>query len=133
MILTLGVVIVTFCPNKVNNVVAAVPILILPTSPNASISSGVRLSSETLERAPQIAEIEQTTCGVCLTCVYVCPYSAIYYDESANKVYVREALCEGCGSCAAACPSGSIEIKNSTYKSISASIKALLKEEEAVQ
>lgn len=85
------------------------------------------LSSTTLERAPQIAEIEQTTCGVCLTCVYTCPYSAIYHDKAANKVYVREALCEGCGSCAAACPSGSIELKNMTYKSISESIKALLK------
>lgn len=84
------------------------------------------LSSETLERAPQIAEIDHITCGVCHTCIHVCPYSAIYLDTITNKVQVNEALCEGCGSCAAACPSGSIELKNSSYEAISASIKALL-------
>ncbi|MBN2156071.1 MAG: CoB--CoM heterodisulfide reductase iron-sulfur subunit A family protein [Candidatus Lokiarchaeota archaeon] len=91
------------------------------------------LSHKTLERPPQIAEIEQTTCGKCHTCIHVCPYGAIYYDSTSNKVLIREALCEGCGSCAAACPSGSIELKNSTYRSISASIKALLKGEEMAQ
>ncbi|MHA1258144.1 MAG: 4Fe-4S dicluster domain-containing protein [Candidatus Heimdallarchaeaceae archaeon] len=84
------------------------------------------LSSETLERAPQIAEVHHETCGICHTCIHVCPYGAIYFDDIAKRIEVNEALCEGCGSCAAACPSGSIELKNSSYESISASIKALL-------
>jgi heterodisulfide reductase subunit A len=85
------------------------------------------LSSKFMERDPVIAEIDHLTCGICHTCIHVCPYSAISYDTSQNKVLVNEALCEGCGSCAAACPSGSIELRNSSYESISASIKALLK------
>ncbi|MHA2308446.1 MAG: FAD-dependent oxidoreductase [Candidatus Heimdallarchaeaceae archaeon] len=85
------------------------------------------LSSDFLERDPVIAEIDELTCGICHTCIHVCPYGAISYDEAQNKVFVNEALCEGCGSCASACPSGSIELRNSTYESISASIKALLR------
>jgi heterodisulfide reductase subunit A len=85
------------------------------------------LSSDFMDRDPVIAEIDENTCGICHTCIHVCPYGAIYYDEPLNKIVVREALCEGCGSCASACPSGSIELRNSTYESISASIKALLR------
>jgi len=84
------------------------------------------LSSEFLERDPIIAEIDEETCGICHTCIHVCPYGAISYDDVANKVIINEALCEGCGSCAAACPSGSIELRNSSYEGIGASIKALL-------
>jgi len=85
------------------------------------------LAAETLEREPQIAMIDHATCGLCHTCIHVCPYGAIYLDEAAERVEVREALCEGCGSCSAACPSGSIELRNSTTESVRARIKALLK------
>ena len=43
----------------------------------------------------------------------MCPYSAISFvaerDRVAvNKAEINEALCKGCGTCVAACPSGSI-------------------------
>ena len=84
------------------------------------------LTAEYMEREPVIAEVHHETCGLCHTCIQVCPYEAIYLDTTSNRIEVRAALCEGCGSCAAACPSGSIELRNSTYEAISASIKALL-------
>jgi heterodisulfide reductase subunit A len=43
-------------------------------------------------------------CGVCWT---VCPYQAITSDDKGLAV-VNEALCKGCGTCVASCPSGSI-------------------------
>ena len=92
----------------------------------AAAKAATILASEFLEREPQIAQVDPTTCGLCHTCINVCPYGAIYLDEVVRRITVREALCEGCGSCAAACPSGSIELKNSTSEGIRARIKALL-------
>jgi heterodisulfide reductase subunit A len=40
----------------------------------------------------------------------MCPYSAIRVDVSTGgeKSVINEALCKGCGTCVAACPSGAI-------------------------
>jgi heterodisulfide reductase subunit A len=40
--------------------------------------------------------------------VPLCPYSAISYLAEKEKAEINEALCKGCGTCVAACPSGSI-------------------------
>ncbi len=37
-----------------------------------------------------------------------CTYTAITFDEALGKASINEALCKGCGTCVAACPSGSI-------------------------
>jgi len=40
--------------------------------------------------------------------VPLCPYTAIAFDEAKQKAAINEALCKGCGTCVASCPSGSI-------------------------
>jgi heterodisulfide reductase subunit A len=38
----------------------------------------------------------------------MCPYSAISVRQEGRRAWINEALCKGCGTCVAACPSGSI-------------------------
>jgi heterodisulfide reductase subunit A len=59
-----------------------------------------------LETEAKTSKISESLCTGCRTCLTVCCYSAIEYDESKGVCVVNEVLCKGCGNCAAACPSG---------------------------
>jgi len=59
-----------------------------------------------LETEARTSKISENLCTGCRTCLTVCCYSAIDYDESRGICVVNEVLCKGCGNCAAACPSG---------------------------
>ncbi|NOR21553.1 MAG: 4Fe-4S dicluster domain-containing protein, partial [Candidatus Aminicenantes bacterium] len=59
-----------------------------------------------LETEARTSKISEILCTGCRTCLTVCCYSAIEYDESRGICTVNEVLCKGCGNCAAACPSG---------------------------
>jgi len=61
-----------------------------------------------VELEPNTSHIVEEECSGCKTCVPLCPYSAITFDEAKKKATINEVLCKGCGVCAAACPSGSI-------------------------
>ncbi|KPJ60658.1 MAG: disulfide reductase [Latescibacteria bacterium DG_63] len=65
-------------------------------------------------------------CAACLTCLSVCPYGAITYEEKKNRVVVDESLCQGCGTCVAACPAGAMEADNFTDQQILNEIEAVL-------
>ena len=52
------------------------------------------------------AMVSERLCCGCQTCVSVCPYTAISYDEAKKVSVVNEVLCKGCGTCGAACPAG---------------------------
>ena len=57
-------------------------------------------------------------------CVYACPFIAIRLEN--GKAIVNEALCEGCGSCAATCLRAAIDVKNVTQLQIHEMIEACL-------
>jgi heterodisulfide reductase subunit A len=61
-----------------------------------------------IEQEPNTAFILDDECCGCKSCIPLCPYTAITFDESKKKATINEALCKGCGTCVAACPSGSI-------------------------
>ena len=61
-----------------------------------------------IEQEPNTAYIEEADCSGCKSCIPLCPYTAILFDESKKKAIINAALCKGCGTCVAACPSGSI-------------------------
>lgn len=61
-----------------------------------------------VEQEPNTAYILDQECSGCKSCLPLCPYTAILFDETRQKAYINEALCKGCGTCVGSCPSGSI-------------------------
>jgi heterodisulfide reductase subunit A len=59
-----------------------------------------------IELEPNTAFVVEEDCSGCKTCVGLCPFHAISYDD--GKAHINEVLCKGCGTCVAACPSGAI-------------------------
>ncbi len=62
-----------------------------------------------IEQEPNTAHVIEDECSGCKSCVPLCPYTAISYDDAKEKAFINEALCKGCGTCVASCPSGSIK------------------------
>jgi heterodisulfide reductase subunit A len=62
-----------------------------------------------IEQEPNTAYIEATDCSGCKSCLPLCPYTAILFDETQQKATINATLCKGCGACVASCPSGSIK------------------------
>ena len=61
-----------------------------------------------IEMEPNTAVIDAEECSGCKSCLPLCPYNAISFDDDTLKASINEVLCKGCGTCVAACPSGSI-------------------------
>ncbi len=61
-----------------------------------------------IEQEPNTAYVVEEACSGCKSCVPLCPYKAISFDDAKLKAFINEALCKGCGTCVASCPSGSI-------------------------
>ncbi len=72
------------------------------------------------------AEVNEEICCGCQTCVNVCPYSAISFDEEKNVSHVNELLCKGCGTCSGACGSAAIKSHHYTVDQIMAQIEGLM-------
>jgi heterodisulfide reductase subunit A len=86
----------------------------------AMISKG----SVTIEAAT--AAVNEDHCSGCRTCIALCPYSALSFNEEKKVASVNEALCKGCGTCVAACPSGAIVGRHFTTEQIVAEIEGVL-------
>ncbi len=71
------------------------------------------------------AVVDEDLCCGCQTCVKVCPYSAVKYNEEKKASEVNEALCKGCGTCGAACPSGAIRCRHFTDQQILSQIEGV--------
>ncbi len=72
------------------------------------------------------AHIDEERCSGCKTCVGLCPFSAITFDEERQKARVNEVVCKGCGICVAACPSGAAQQHLFTDEQILAEIEGVL-------
>jgi len=84
------------------------------------------IAREKLEIDAIGAEVDEDMCSGCRVCNWLCPYSAIEYDEEKEQSYVIDALCKACGTCVAACPSGAIKARHFTDEQIFAQIKGVL-------
>jgi heterodisulfide reductase subunit A len=62
----------------------------------------------------KVSQILEDFCTGCKTCLEVCCYGAITFDEVKGISVVNEAVCRGCGNCAASCPSGAIRARHFT-------------------
>ncbi len=72
------------------------------------------------------AVIDEELCSGCKTCISLCPYTAISFDEEKKISSINEALCKGCGTCAAACPSGAITSRHFTVEQIMAELEGVM-------
>lgn len=64
-----------------------------------------------------VAQVDQSKCVGCLTCVRTCPFGIpkvrptdIGVGGIRGAAYIEPALCQGCGTCTAECPAGAIQL-----------------------
>ena len=79
----------------------------------ASLIPGKKMEIEV-----KTSHISESFCIGCKTCITVCSYGAITFDEAKKISVVNEVICRGCGNCVAACPSGAATSKHFTFKQI---------------
>lgn len=84
------------------------------------------IPGEKIELEPTISVVNKDVCSGCKTCIGVCPYKAISFDEEEKCAVISEVLCRGCGICSATCPAGAIEAKHFTQNQIKEEIEGLL-------
>jgi heterodisulfide reductase subunit A len=84
------------------------------------------ISKGSVEIEAATAIIEEEFCSGCKTCIAMCPYNAISFNEERKVSSINEALCKGCGTCTAACPSGAITSRHFTTEQIMAQLEGLL-------
>ena len=88
----------------------------IPTSVQQGSAAASKVLSlfakDTLVKSPQIATVDPTACTGCLTCAYVCHYSAIEETESGGRqvAEVISGKCQGCGTCVATCKGKAITL-----------------------
>jgi len=88
------------------------------------------LTKKAIEVAGMIPRVAVARCTACRLCEQVCAYRAVevtVVDERRGilAAQVNEALCKGCGACAAGCRSGAIDLLGFTDTQIVAEISAL--------
>ena len=74
-----------------------------------------------------VSEILEAYCTGCQTCLQVCGYDAIYFDDERGISVVNEAVCRGCGNCVGSCPSGSIRTKHFTNLQLYQEVKEAIR------
>jgi len=80
-----------------------------------------------IEPEVKTSEISESFCIGCKTCLSVCSYGAITFDESKKVSVVNEVICRGCGNCVAACPSGAASNKHFKFNQIYQEVKEAVK------
>ena len=99
----------------------------------AAAKALVTFAGETLNREPEVARINETTCAACFRCQGACAYHAIEQAEIRARsgalikrtARVNAGLCMGCGTCVAVCPSKSADLAGFTEQEIYAMVEAL--------
>ncbi|MCX6280650.1 MAG: CoB--CoM heterodisulfide reductase iron-sulfur subunit A family protein [Bacteroidetes bacterium] len=72
------------------------------------------------------AMVNESLCCGCQTCISVCPYTAVSFDEIKKVSVVNEVLCKGCGTCGGCCPAGAITCKHFTDRQILSEIEGIM-------
>jgi len=91
------------------------------------------LAKDELKVGGVIAQIDQSKCVGCLTCVRICPFHIPVIDPNATgnggikgAAYIDPAKCQGCGTCTAECPAKAIQLLHYTDEQIMVSEESVL-------
>lgn len=76
--------------------------------------------------SPVSAWSDPDLCSGCRTCIPLCPFKAISFDEDRKVAEINQAVCKGCGSCAAGCPSNAIFVAHFNNQQLLAEIEGVL-------
>ncbi|AGX88217.1 FAD-dependent oxidoreductase [Candidatus Symbiobacter mobilis] len=75
---------------------------------------------------PQVAVVDVDRCSGCVTCLPLCPYKAISWNDADRVAHIEDTLCQGCGTCVAACPAGAIEGRGFSRDMLRAELEGIL-------
>jgi heterodisulfide reductase subunit A-like polyferredoxin len=77
------------------------------------------LSKDRLYIGGVVAEVDQSRCVGCLTCVRTCPFEIpevrtedVGVGQIKGAAYIEPGLCQGCGTCVGECPAKAIQLAN---------------------
>jgi len=84
------------------------------------------IARKEIEVEANTAFVDEELCSGCKTCLDICPYRAITFDEEKKRASVNETLCKACGTCAATCPSGAIRARHFADDQIFAEIEGVM-------
>ena len=90
----------------------------------ARVAGLINLSTVMVE--PVRASVNREACSGCRICNNLCPYNAIIFHDDLEVSEVITALCQGCGTCVAACPSAAINGAHFTNDQLLSQIEGLL-------
>jgi heterodisulfide reductase subunit A len=100
---------------------------------SGAAAKALSLSMRGIVQVPSaISWIDPNICAGCQTCIGLCAYSAIEFDERRNVSVINEAICKGCGSCSGFCPSGAAQVKHFKKKQIFAEFSGIMDAIDAV-
>ncbi len=86
------------------------------------------LSQSFLTLSAVTATVDTEKCASCLICVRSCPYNVPRINEEGVSE-IDDALCQGCGACAAECPAKAIELRWYEDDQITSKVDSLLEGE----
>ena len=91
------------------------------------------LTKEEIKVGGVIAQVDQSKCVGCLTCVRICPFHIPVIDPNATgnggikgAAFIDPAKCQGCGTCTAECPARAIQLLHYTDEQIMAPEESVL-------
>ncbi|MFX1303895.1 MAG: 4Fe-4S binding protein [Promethearchaeota archaeon] len=74
----------------------------------AALQSALLMAKKKVEIDPIFSIVQNHKCSGCKSCISVCPFNAITFNEYQKVAVINKILCKGCGTCVATCPSSAI-------------------------
>jgi heterodisulfide reductase subunit A-like polyferredoxin len=87
------------------------------------------LSRDKCEAPATVSFVLSNRCMACGQCETLCAFGAISIDVAKGAAVVNEALCKGCGACAASCRSSAVFVRGSSDPQIWTMIEAFAETE----